>query len=97
MSQHYTIEDFRRGQHPLFPQHLEAIQKEMLANVRADWKKRRIMSLTPERILSLPEHWCFRRIMFPKNGQTTGGIGYVAGQDYTSEIKDVITAFVGKK
>lgn len=93
----YTLEDFRRGLHPLLPQHLEELKKELLANVRADWKKRRILNLTAERIRTLPPHWCFVRIMYRTDGGTYGGVGYANGQDYNSEIREVITAFVGKK
>lgn len=95
--QFYTVEDFRRGRHPLYPQHLEELKKELLANVRAPWKKQRILNLSADRIRLLPPHWCFIRFTFRTDGATIGGNGYVIGQDYNSEIKEVITAFIGEK
>lgn len=92
----YSLEDFRRGLHPLYPQHLVMLKQELLQNVRADWKKQRILALTPDIIKRLPYHNSFVRIQYAKDGSTHDG-GYVEGQLYVNEIKDVITAFVGKK
>lgn len=92
----YSLEDFRRGMHPLFPQHLVLLKQELLQNVRADWKKQRILALTPDIIKRLPYNDAFTRIQFAKDGGTQGG-GYVEGQHYASEIKEVVSAFVGKR
>lgn len=92
----YSLEDVRKGMHPLFPQHLVMLKQELLQNVRADWKKQRILALTPDIIKRLPPHYAFVRIQYAKDGSIHDG-GYVEGQLYASEIKDVITAFVGRK
>ena len=75
----------------------EALKKELLANVRADWKKQRILALTPERLFVLKPHWCFGRIIYHTDGRLTDSSGYTSAQDYNSEIKEVITAIIGKK
>lgn len=94
---HYTLEEVRRGQAQLYPQHLEIIKRELLNYVRADWKKQRIMRLNVHTIMNLPPHWCFARFVFSKDGSVNGGQGYVVGQDYNSEMKEVTDAFVGKR
>lgn len=95
--EYYTLQDFRAGKHSLYPQHFEALKKELLANVRADWKKQRILALTPERLFVLKPHWCFGRIIYHTDGRLTDSSGYTSAQDYNSEIKEVITAIIGKK
>lgn len=96
-NQVYSLEDVRRGKCPLYPQHLEHLKAELNRYVRADWKKQRIANLTYERIMALPPHWCFARIQYLVDGTTRNGCGYVTGQDTSSEMKAVVTAFTGKK
>lgn len=96
VTEYYSLQDFRIGRHPLYPKHLEMLKQQLLSCVRAEWKKKRIRELTPEKILSLPNHWCFSRICYLRDPNSTHWGGYIAGQDYRFEMRQVVDVFVGR-
>lgn len=93
MEQYRTLEDFRQGRAELNELHLQNLKVIIGENIRAQWKKDRIQNLSLHDLKFVKPHWSFVRIVFYSNGRCD----YIAGQDYTSEIKEVLTAIIGKK
>jgi hypothetical protein len=80
-----TLLDFMSGRASLDERHLRSLRVLLINGVRAQWKKNAITNLTLHTLRLKERNYSYQRIMFYQNGSCD----YVAGQDYTTEIKVV--------
>lgn len=88
-----TLDQVRRGQVQITPQHVESFKTLLMKGVRADWKIRKLRQIDIHTLRNLEYHWFLDRILFRADGSCT----LIGGQDYTVDMQSIREFFTGKR
>lgn len=85
-----TLSDFLQGRVIINERHLISLKALILNGVRASWKKTAINNLTLNSLYNKAPKSIYERVIFHPDGRCE----YVAGQDYSSEIRALRTLII---